>query len=565
MVIEFSCSCGKQIKVSAKFAGRRAKCPGCGEPVTVPSPDVPDDEIDGDLLYEALGDTSGAPDEVKCPNCDRPMPANNLVCSHCGYNRVARSHVQLAQAANAPKPKREFGGPIVTLAGIDLTWGRLIVLLAVVVGLPTWYYLGPGATLHIKELQTVNVIWTINSGKTRVPISFGGNPGINMVKAVNRDESKVPPLHESGDADYTLGSSDSLAVATPDDGGDYILLRVSLRQLAIRDAGKTALYDSIIKGEDFKLIPPDGSAPVEAQFLYHNFDAGKAEIDLGTAETSSYQALFPTEPTRVDVERESGGIDGKAVWHKHNAQGEIEFHSSYATGDFAAATGLSAEGRLELFNDRGATVDMYYKNGTLDVSWDRDASGWWAKNRYEEPTHDWPWHRYEFALLFKRPQSAGRYQLTYVGSTVATFRLDEMPGLKPPPVSPMKRFTSQQQANNPLKTSNNPLVYFQILADARNQAKGIVSANNLRQIGLGLSLYLEQNNQQWPERLDQLKSVVDGYDQLMVNPRTNARPGFIYTRPEPGADPAATAVVHESAYGQPDPNGAVLYADGHIE
>lgn len=565
MAIEFSCQCGKQIKVSEKFAGRRAKCPGCGEPVVIPSLDAPDDEIDGNLLYEALGDTSGAPEEVKCPKCDRSMPVNAVVCSHCGYNRVARSHVQLTQAANAPKPKRDFSGPIMTIAGIDLTWVRLIVLIAVVIGLPTWYYLGPGALLHIKELQTVNVIWTVNSGKTRVPISFGPNPGINMIKAVNRDESAIPPLTESGDAEYTLGSSDSLAVTTPDDEGDYILLRVSLRQLAIRDAGKTALYDSIIKGEDFKLIPPDGSTPVEAQFLYHNFDAGKAEIDTFGADTSSYEALFPTEPSQVDVEKEYGSIDGKAVWYKHNAQGEITFHSSYSTGEFAAAKGISAEGRLELFNDRGATVDMYYKSDTLEVSWDADAEGWWTKNRYEEPTHDWPWHRYEFALLFKRPQSAGRYELSYCGSTVATFRLDEMPGLKPPPVSPMKRVTSQQQANNPLKTSNNPLVYFEILADARNQAKGIVSANNLRQIGLGLSMYLEQNNQQWPDRLDQLEDVIDGFDQLMENPRTKAKPGFVYTKPAPGADPATTAVVHESTYGQPDPDGAVLYADGHIE
>ena len=37
MAIEFSCQCGKQIKVSEKFAGRRAKCPGCGEPVVIPN------------------------------------------------------------------------------------------------------------------------------------------------------------------------------------------------------------------------------------------------------------------------------------------------------------------------------------------------------------------------------------------------------------------------------------------------------------------------------------------------------------------------------------------------
>lgn len=35
--IRFSCPCGKSIKAPASAAGRRAKCPACGEPVAVPA------------------------------------------------------------------------------------------------------------------------------------------------------------------------------------------------------------------------------------------------------------------------------------------------------------------------------------------------------------------------------------------------------------------------------------------------------------------------------------------------------------------------------------------------
>lgn len=562
MAIEFSCQCGKRIRVSEKFAGRRAKCPGCGEAISIPSPDAPGDEIDGNLLYEAIGDALGAPDPVQCPNCDRPMAVNAAVCSHCGYNRIARAHVQLAQAVNEPK-RRDPMAPLLTLAGIDITWLRLIIILAVVIGLPAWYYTGPGADLHIKQVQTVNVVWTVKGGKTRESFNLGNNPMVNIIRQQHRDEKPVP-LDEAGEAEYTLGASDELAVCEPDEDGDYVLLRVSLRQLTIRDAGRTSLYDTIIKDEDFTLVAPDGSPPVQAKFIYHRFDGERAEIDIAGADTSSYEALFPAEPTQIDVERGGGRIEGKAIWNQHNAIGEVTFNSSYSTGDYPAAKGVSADGRLELYNDRGATVDMHYKGSTLDVVWDHGSSGYWTKRRYEEPTHDWPWHRYEFGLLFERPQVAGRYDLKYCGKTVASFRLDELKGLKLPPLSPLKQ-AKLPRGQNPVATSNNPLVYFDILIHARQQARGIVSANNLRQIGLGLAMYLEQNNQQWPERLDQLKSVIDDYDRIMVNPRTKANPGFIYTKPAPGADPATTAVVYESAYGQPDPDGAVLYADGHIQ
>lgn len=37
MPIEFACDCGKRLKVSDEHAGKRAKCPACKNPVTVPS------------------------------------------------------------------------------------------------------------------------------------------------------------------------------------------------------------------------------------------------------------------------------------------------------------------------------------------------------------------------------------------------------------------------------------------------------------------------------------------------------------------------------------------------
>ncbi len=41
MSISFACDCGKQLKVADAHAGKRAKCPACGNPVTVPAAPPP--------------------------------------------------------------------------------------------------------------------------------------------------------------------------------------------------------------------------------------------------------------------------------------------------------------------------------------------------------------------------------------------------------------------------------------------------------------------------------------------------------------------------------------------
>ena len=46
-MIEFKCSCGKEIKVPTKYAGKRGKCPNCHKILTIPAskPKVIDDQI----------------------------------------------------------------------------------------------------------------------------------------------------------------------------------------------------------------------------------------------------------------------------------------------------------------------------------------------------------------------------------------------------------------------------------------------------------------------------------------------------------------------------------------
>ena len=135
-----------------------------------------------------------------------------------------------------------------------------------------------------------------------------------------------------------------------------------------------------------------------------------------------------------------------------------------STGDMPAPKGLSADGRLTLYNDFGETTELAYNSDTLKVTWDNDATGWWSKRQFKKMSQDWPWYRYNVGLLFERPQTQGEYTVTYCDKPVATVFLLEKPAPKLPPASPIKR--AQGIGQPAAKTSNNPLAYFDILIDA---------------------------------------------------------------------------------------------------
>jgi len=80
VTIEFSCThCGKALSTSDDKAGRKAKCPGCGEAVLVPSPAV-DDVYDDADLPELPGETA----EITCPMCGAKNPGGTKACESCG-------------------------------------------------------------------------------------------------------------------------------------------------------------------------------------------------------------------------------------------------------------------------------------------------------------------------------------------------------------------------------------------------------------------------------------------------------------------------------------------------
>jgi prepilin-type processing-associated H-X9-DG protein len=563
MSIILTCECGKRMKVADNIAGRQGKCPWCGKVLTIPKSQPGDDGYElADLPDKSSAPGASAPPPTAnaaaptCRGCGQPMKPKAIICINCGYHSASGNYVKHHDEVDeaAEKPQRK---PIMELMGIRITPLRLVGVMLPLIGLIFWYVNGPRRDIHVLSAQVVNVIDSLDGGATREPYSlFTGEGDLSLgIKATQSNKNPVQGIAEVDEV-FSLGKNDEVLITQPSEHGAYVVIEVALKQSAIRDKEQLSRYDSIIAAKHFKLEATDGgSGPVTGRLLYARFD-DKIDIDMGGADTSNYNKLLPPlEPTYFDVQTNSGVIRGEAEWDEPNAQGQVNFTAFYSKGDLPPPKGLSANGNLTITNDDGAEVDFDYRGGTLVMTWSPDATGWWGKTRYKKLTQMSPWYRYRFALIFERPAGRGKLQLSYCDVPIAT--------ISPSQASPAEPSDKSKYAAT--KASKSPLAYFSIAAQTKKRAQGIVSASNMQNIGIAISMYLDQNGGQWPDQLEQLEQYLGNMEQLLINPRTSANPGFLYQKPAAGADPESTPVIYEIDNGKKDPDGAILYADGHVE
>lgn len=140
--ISQNCACGKRLKAPANAVGKRARCPACGNvvtlaaapaatarvaqkqvpvvPITYAPPPLPEpasapepakEEDDYGALYDFAEQepvvAPTAPAIVACPQCHTVMNAGAVICTTCGYDtRTGRSLSTAAAATPAKTPAK---------------------------------------------------------------------------------------------------------------------------------------------------------------------------------------------------------------------------------------------------------------------------------------------------------------------------------------------------------------------------------------------------------------------------------------------------------------------------
>ncbi len=83
MAIQVICGCGRAFTVKDEFAGRRGKCPGCGQGVTVPRPGADDDLLPVDLPPSPANRAPGCHAHPQFPPKGACAVCAKLLCVRC--------------------------------------------------------------------------------------------------------------------------------------------------------------------------------------------------------------------------------------------------------------------------------------------------------------------------------------------------------------------------------------------------------------------------------------------------------------------------------------------------
>src|SRR5579871_257925 len=78
MMIQVTCSCGKELRARAEHAGKRAKCPRCGQVLLIPKPAPAAPSTDDEAFQLFIGETSSPEPAVPAPpaaESPSPVPA----------------------------------------------------------------------------------------------------------------------------------------------------------------------------------------------------------------------------------------------------------------------------------------------------------------------------------------------------------------------------------------------------------------------------------------------------------------------------------------------------------
>ena len=118
MPISVKCRCGAAFKAQDHLAGKRVKCPKCGDAINVPRPQAAPDPLrpapagDDNPLSGLLEEAGVKPvaSGPTCPSCNAEMDPTAVICLECGYNVVSGEFLETYVELEEKKRQVGAGG-----------------------------------------------------------------------------------------------------------------------------------------------------------------------------------------------------------------------------------------------------------------------------------------------------------------------------------------------------------------------------------------------------------------------------------------------------------------------
>jgi hypothetical protein len=610
--IELKCGeCGKTLRVADKYAGRRASCPACRAPV-----DIPAQEDDGVEELEELEPLEEVPASHPADESGYALDESALDALAPSGNAPPRPVTQdeAMQAAGLAEPtptrgKSHGSKPLpghearpelsdrekASRAAARRSLITKVVLLLAIAGLISggayWYFTTLGAMVKIVSARSVQAVHALD-GIDADPGSDDFNPMNNPLVQMGGGPvpSPTPGLGgpATGQPGLAIGGTAGLYVTRPDQGGNYLLVELDIREGLMKSRNQWSGYNVRFRASEFQAVADTGQTVQPLLLKRDDPLASPARIYLG--EGSNPQAAMPVGAQPTSADYQSQGRHAKAAGTlafdgSDGVSGELSFRSLRAFNPAPGVSGVTMEGGLSYRHPSGLVVDYAYDGMSASVSWPDDANAWVATDSYLVGSVT-TMELHGCALLIPKPAGATRFDIRLGGESLVSVSTSAStgPAPSPPPgpsTGPTPRGGSIASSGNPGGTSGSTSPtptptgssasssgggYFSALVQARRNARGIQAASNMRQIGIGLEVYRSQNNGRFPDALDELKPYMPdrSLDALLDNPRKGDDDGFIYEPPGPDDIPAATPVLWEARGGYKDLSGRVLYGDGSV-
>lgn len=138
-VIRVACACGRTLKAPAAAAGKKARCPACGntlfltvrDPAVVAEPPrqapvpppLPVEQADSGDQYDLAGHEAAPPPLPvgrACPHCGAAMDDTAVLCTNCGYDTRTGKPLAGASVATLAAPSYRAAGSGTANSQVDL-------------------------------------------------------------------------------------------------------------------------------------------------------------------------------------------------------------------------------------------------------------------------------------------------------------------------------------------------------------------------------------------------------------------------------------------------------------
>lgn len=181
MAIEFHCPhCDKFLSTSDDKAGREAKCPGCGEFITVPMSEVAAPAVSS---APSAGKRSVSSPRVKtCAVCGAESPSRADICESCGTAFPSSSHEGRTQIVDAGEILSEGWNLFSQRFGLAIGANLLFAVLCIVAAIPVVALAIVGGNLADRAPEEMLLLAVIVP-TVLIPLAAGAYllPGLAMI------------------------------------------------------------------------------------------------------------------------------------------------------------------------------------------------------------------------------------------------------------------------------------------------------------------------------------------------------------------------------------------------